>query len=318
MEFDLIASEKNFTVLIAVATFVVFWALWTAVTWKPPIEARLKALQTRRMKTRNEQVVTAAKAATTKATSIGLMRTVADRLNLLRGSAADQTTRKLRLAGFLSRDATVVFMFVKLALPLAMGFVMIVLTSVTGIIQVSDDLVLPVCIGAVLAGFVLPEAYVKNVAQKRREILNYLLPEGLDLLTICVEAGLSIDAAFRRVSREMQTTMPELAAEFEMTAIELTYLPDRQQALENMTERSDSPAVAALVNALRQTEKYGTPLAASLRILSQEFRQTRASKAEEKGARMPALMTVPLMVFILPTLITVLIAPAIMNAFSLM
>jgi tight adherence protein C len=114
----------------------------------------------------------------------------------------------------------------------------------------------------------------------------------------------------------MQTTMPELAAEFEMTAIELTYLPDRQQALENMTERSDSPAVAALVNALRQTEKYGTPLAASLRILSQEFRQTRASKGEEKGARMPALMTVPLMVFILPTLITVLIAPAIMNAFA--
>ena len=316
MEFDLIASEKNFTVLIAVAAFVVFWAIWTAVTWKPPIEGRLKALQTRRMKTRNEQNAVTARGST-KATSIGFMRTVADRLNLLRGSAADQTTRKLRLAGFLSRDATVVFMFVKLAMPLAMGFLMIVLTTVTGIIQVTDNLVMPVCIGAVLAGFVLPEAYVKNVAQKRRETLNYLLPEGLDLLTICVEAGLSIDAAFRRVSREMQTTMPELASEFEMTAIELTYLPDRQQALENMTERSDSPAIAALVNALRQTEKYGTPLAASLRILSQEFRQTRSSKAEEKGARMPALMTVPLMVFILPTLITVLIAPAIMNAFSL-
>ncbi len=314
MELDLLASEKNFTVLIAGATFAVFWALWMALTWSPPIDARLRALQTRRMKTRSEQAL--ANKPSHKAASIGLMRTVADRLNLLRGSAADQTTRKLRLAGFLSRDATVVFVFVKLALPLAMGFLMIVLTSVTGIIQVSDDLVLPVCVGAVLAGFVLPEAYVKNVAQKRREALNYLLPEGLDLLTICVEAGLSIDAAFRRVSREMQSSMPELASEFEVTAIELTYLPDRQQALENMTERSDSPAVAALVNALRQTEKYGTPLAGSLRILSQEFRQTRASKAEEKGARMPALMTVPLMVFILPTLITVLIAPAIMSAFN--
>jgi len=315
MELDLLASEKNFTVSIAVAAFVVFWAIWMALTWSPPIDARLRALQTRRMKTRSEQAL--ANKPSPKAASIGLMRTVADRLNLLRGSAADQTTRKLRLAGFLSRDATVVFVFVKLALPLAMGFLMIVLTSVTGILQVSDDLILPVCIGGVLAGFVLPEAYVKNVAQKRREALNYLLPEGLDLLTICVEAGLSIDAAFRRVSREMQTTMPELATEFEVTAIELTYLPDRQQALENMTERSDSPAIAALVNALRQTEKYGTPLAASLRILSQEFRQTRASKAEEKGARMPALMTVPLMVFILPTLITVLIAPAIMSAFAL-
>ena len=266
MEFDLLASEKNFTIIVAMAAFVIFWALWTAITWSPPIEARLRALQTRRMKTRSEQ--TAAAKPSTKAASIGLMRSIADRLNLLRGSAADQTTRKLRLAGFMSRDATVVFVFLKLALPLALGFLMIVLTSVTGIIQVSDDLVLPVCVGAVLAGFVLPEAYVKNVTQKRREALNYLLPEGLDLLTICVEAGLSIDAAFRRVSREMQNTMPELASEFEITAIELTYLPDRQQALENMTERSDSPAVAALVNALRQTEKYGTPLAASLRILS--------------------------------------------------
>ena len=115
----------------------------------------------------------------------------------------------------------------------------------------------------------------------------------------------------------MRGSMPELSAEFELTAIDLTYLPDRQQALENMAERSDSTAIAALVNALRQTEKYGTPLAGSLRVLSQEFRQTRASKAEEKGARMPALMTVPLMVFILPTLITVLIAPAILQVLTL-
>jgi tight adherence protein C len=312
---DLVASEKTFTLVAAVAAFVIFWATWTAVTWKPPIENRLRALQTRRMKTRDEQA--AAQKPSPKAASLGLMRKVAERLNLLRGAAADQTTRKLRHAGFHSRDASVVYVFIKLALPLTLGFLMIVLTSITNILKVPENLVALVCIGAVLAGFMMPELYIKNVAAKRREILNYVLPEGLDLLTICVEAGLSIDAAFRRVSREMQSSMPELATEFEMTAIELTYLPDRQQALENMAERSDSPAVAALVNALRQTEKYGTPLAASLRILSQEFRQTRASKAEEKGARMPALMTVPLMVFILPTLIAVLLAPAIMSAFSL-
>jgi tight adherence protein C len=308
---DPAASEKTFTVVVATCAFVAFWAVWLAVTWQPPIEARLKALRTRRMKTRNEQ--TAAARPSPKATSIGFMRKIADRLNLLRGAAADQTTRKLRLAGFLSRDAAVVYVFIKLALPLVLGFLMIFLTSVTNLLEVSDGMILPTCIGAVLAGFVLPELYIKNVTTKRREILNSLLPEGLDLLTICVEAGLSIDAAFRRVSKEMADSMPALAAEFEITAIELTYLPDRQQALENMSERSDSPAMGALVNALRQTEKYGTPLAGSLRILSQEFRQTRASKAEEKGARMPALMTVPLMVFILPTLIAVLLAPAIMS-----
>ncbi|HYD05504.1 MAG TPA: hypothetical protein VEC60_07255, partial [Reyranella sp.] len=102
MGFDFIASEKNFTVAVAVGAFIVFWALWTALTWRPPIEARLRSLQTRRMKTRSEQ--TAATKPSPKATSIGLMRQVADRLNLLRGSAADQTTRKLRLAGFMSRD----------------------------------------------------------------------------------------------------------------------------------------------------------------------------------------------------------------------
>jgi tight adherence protein C len=311
---DLASTEKSFVLIVAAATFVVFWATWHAITWEPPIEPRLRALRTRRMKTRSEQG--AAAKPSTKATSLGLMRQIADRLNLLRGAAADQATRKLRRAGFLSRDALVVYIFVKLALPVGMGFLMIVLTS-SGLLGVPENLNLLVCMGAVLSGFMMPEVYLKNVAARRREILNYVLPEGLDLLTICVEAGLSIDAAFRRVAREMQHSMPELAGEFELTAVELTYLPDRQQALENMADRSDSAAVAALVNALRQTEKYGTPLANSLRILAQEFRQTRASKAEEKGARMPALMTVPLMVFILPTLVTVLIAPAIMSAINL-
>jgi len=309
---DLAVTEKSFVLVVAIATFVAFWALWTALTWQPPIEARLKALRTRRMKTRSEHGRPSPKAA-----SLGFMRSIAGRLNLLRGAAAEQTTRKLRQAGFMSRDAAIVYFFVKLALPLALGFLLILLTSVTNLLVVPEDMVLPICIGAVLLGFMTPELYIKNVATKRREILNHVLPEGLDLLTICVEAGLSIDAAFRRVAKEMQSSMPVLAAEFEMTAIELTYLPDRQQALENMAERSNSDAVAALVNALRQTEKYGTPLAQSLRVLCQEFRQTRASKAEEKGARMPALMTVPLMVFILPTLITVLLAPAIMQATAL-
>ncbi len=311
---DPVAFEKQFVVLVAVATFVVFWAMWRAFTWRPPMQARLKALGTRRMKTRGNREEGRS---TTRQTSLGFLRSIAERLNLLRGSAADQTTRKLRRAGYHSRDAAVVYVFIKLVLPLGLGFLMILLTSSPGLLGLSEDMILPACMAAVITGFVLPEFYIKNVTARRREVLNHVLPEGLDLLTICVEAGLSIDAAFRRVARELQSSMPELAIEFEMTAIELTYLPDRQQALENMAERSDSPAMAALVNALRQTEKYGTPLAGSLRVLSQEFRQTRASKAEEKGARMPALMTVPLMVFILPTLITVLLAPAIMSALAL-
>ena len=156
---DLVASEKNFTIVIAALTFVAFWAIWIAMTWKPPIESRLKALRTRRMKTRSEQ--SAAAKPSSKSASLGVMRKIADRLNLLRGSAADQTTRKLRQAGFLSRDAAVVYVFIKLALPLTLGFVMIGLTSATGVIDVPDNLIAPVCIGAVLAGFVSAGAFAQ-------------------------------------------------------------------------------------------------------------------------------------------------------------
>src|SRR5687767_14130851 len=120
-------SEKALTILIALGAFTSFWAGWVALTWRPPLQARLQALATRRMKTRTE--ATPQKGPRTVA-SLGLLRKLADRLNLLRGSAADQTTRKLRHAGFMSRDAAVVYVFVKLALPLGLGFLMVVLTSV--------------------------------------------------------------------------------------------------------------------------------------------------------------------------------------------
>ena len=146
---DFAASEKNFAILVAVAAFIVFWALWTAATWEAPIEGRLRALRTRRVKTRTDQPVVSKPSS--RATSLGVLRTLADRMNLLRGAAADQTTRKLRQAGFLSRDASVVYVFAKLALPLALGFLMIILTSVTDILDVPDDLIAPVCVLQVLS-----------------------------------------------------------------------------------------------------------------------------------------------------------------------
>ena len=157
---DLASTEKSFVVMVAAATFVAFWAIWLALTWEPPIEARLQGAA----HAPHEDAQRAAPPAkpSPKATSLGFMRTIADRLNLLRGAAADQTTRKLRRAGFLSRDASVVYVFIKLALPLALGFLMILLTS-SGLLGVSEDMILPLCIGAVLSGFMMPEVYIKNV-----------------------------------------------------------------------------------------------------------------------------------------------------------
>ena len=145
--------EQIFAAVAAAAAFVTFWALWSAFVVQPPIEGRLGALHTRRMKTRSEQ---AGLGKSPKTTSLGFMRVLADRLNLLRGAAADQTTRKLRRAGFVSRDAAVVYIFIKLALPLALGFLMILLTSTASLIDVPENMILPICMGAVLAGFMMP------------------------------------------------------------------------------------------------------------------------------------------------------------------
>jgi tight adherence protein C len=139
------------------------------------------------------------------------------------------------------------------------------------------------------------------------------LPDALDLFVICTEAGLSLDAAVTRVGREIGGSCPELADELGLTAIELGFLPDRRDALLNLARRVAAPQVRGLVNTLVQTEKYGTPLAQSLRVLAAEFRDTRMMKAEEKAARLPAILTVPMIAFILPPLFVVLLGPAIVQ-----
>jgi len=178
-------SEKIFASMVALATFVVLFATWAALSWQRPIQVRIDSLASRRVKKRQEQDrrVGAAPAEPAANSPIGFMRSVADRLNLLRGNAADQTTRKLRQAGYYARDASVVYVFLKLAMPVGIGFVTVVLTSI--VFDVPEDLILPLSVGGVLAGFVMPDAYLKNKAAKRREILNYVLPEGLDLLKSC-------------------------------------------------------------------------------------------------------------------------------------
>ncbi|HMA14152.1 MAG TPA: type II secretion system F family protein, partial [Kiloniellaceae bacterium] len=165
-------------------------------------------------------------------------------------------------------------------------------------------------LGATLLGAYLPDIVVVNAAQKRREAIRKSLPDALDLMVICAEAGLSLDATLVRVSEEMRKTAPELSDEFSLTGLELGFLPDRRTAMHNLAKRTDLTVLRGMVGTLLQAERYGTPLAQSLRVLSVESREERAMKAEEKAARLPALLTVPMIVFILPPLFVVLIGPA--------
>jgi tight adherence protein C len=162
----------------------------------------------------------------------------------------------------------------------------------------------------VLFGFYAPTIYLRNAAAKRAKQLQLSLPDGLDLMVICAEAGLSLDAALIRVSRELGNGSPELAEELAITAAELTFLPDRRMAFDNLNTRTNSEGIRAVVNTLQQTAKFGTPLAQSLRVLASEMRTARMTRAEEKAARLPALLTVPMILFILPTLFIVLLGPA--------
>lgn len=141
-------------------------------------------------------------------------------------------------------------------------------------------------------------------------MIQRALPDALDLLVICAEAGLSLDAALKRVAEEIGHTCPELGDELGLTAVELGFLPDRRSALHNLTRRCHLASLRGVVNTLQQTEKYGTPLSNALRVLSNEFRHERLMKAEEKAARLPVILTVPMIVFILPALMIVLIGPA--------
>jgi tight adherence protein C len=162
-------------------------------------------------------------------------------------------------------------------------------------------------------GFMGPDLFIKNAISKRQTAMRKGLPDALDLMVICAEAGLSLDAMLKRVSEEFAQSSPELAEELQLTSLEVGFLPDRRQALQNLNNRTNMPGIRGVVNALIQSDKYGTPLAQSLRVLSHEFREERMLRAEEKAARLPAMMTVPMIVFILPPLFIVLIGPAILR-----
>ena len=220
------------------------------------------------------------------------------------------TRAKLAPAGWRSRDAMVAYLFAKVCLPMVFGVGSILLFYIINPWDLSTTTAMGLSVLMVGLGAFAPDIYVKNAADKRLHIIRRNLPDGFDLLVICAEAGLSLDAALDRVSKEMAQACPELTEELGLTAVELGFLPDRMMALEGLSERVPLPTVRALINTLQQTERYGTPLAQSLRVLSAEMRHERMMKAEEKAARLPAVLTVPMVVFILPPLFIVLIGPA--------
>jgi tight adherence protein C len=282
--------------------------VWYALIERDPLPGRLKALDERR------RALKAGIVRPTRRRSVvagrSLMREVVQRLKLMRGQSTAKLTLNLARAGFRSRDALVVYLFAKVAMPLVGGAVGVLLFLVGDVGELGRPLDLAAALGCVVAGAYLPELYVKNTAQKRVEKIRKALPDAFDLMVICAEAGLSLDATLDRVAREIGRSCPELTDELGLASLELSFLPDRHKALEGLAERVPLSQMRALVSTLVQTERYGTPLSTSLRVLAGELRHERLMRAEEKAARLPAIMTVPMIIFILPPLFVVLLGPA--------
>jgi tight adherence protein C len=304
---------------VAVAAAGILAAVAVLITWyglieRNPLRNRLKSLEARRRDLNEEALGRSQQGHAYRAHGITAMRRVVERLNLLRSRQADKIAERLAQAGFRSRDSMIAYLFFKVISPLAFGAAAIVIFFALNVGGFPPTVKIFAALLLVLLGAYAPDMVIRNAASKRRAKIRMGLPDGLDLLVICAEAGLSLDAALVRVAREMREASPELADEFGLTAIELGFLPDRRMALENLNNRTQLPAIRAVVNTLLQTERYGTPLSKALRVLGAEFRTDRLMRAEEKAARLPALLTVPMIVFILPTLFIVLIGPGILQA----
>jgi tight adherence protein C len=301
------------TVLSAVATFAVLIAIYAATTARDPMARRVKALNERR-----EQLKAGIVASTNKRKKLTNRNQAADRVRSILGSfkmlqddQIKKTQVKLMQAGIRTKDLAFFIIFARFVLPVVLGIAAVLAVYVFDAFpQWGAFKRYALVAGTLVLSYKAPDIWLKNKISKRSHGIRKGLPDALDLLVICAEAGLTVDAAFNRVAKELGKAYPELGDEFGLTAIELGFLNERRQAFENFAMRVDLEAVRGVVTTMIQTEKYGTPLASALRVLSAEFRNERMMRAEEKAARLPAIMTIPLILFILPTLFIVILGPA--------
>ncbi len=307
-----LTMQDAITMMVGGAAFLTIVLVWQALIVTNPGQRRAKGLASRRDALR-AGITAAPKRPHSRESSLNMMRRTVNWLKLMRGKRGQSTADRLARAGWRSRDAIIVFLFMKAVMPIAGGLGVLFVLYGMNLYSLESGTKLVIAAVVVLLCAYAPDLVVKNVADKRRAALQLGLPDGLDLMVICAEAGLSLDAAIARVARESKAGCPPLSDELELTSIELGFLPERRTALENLARRTAMPGIRALTGALIQTEKYGTPLAKSLRVLAAEMRNQRLMRAEEKAARLPATLTIPMVIFILPCLFIVLIGPGILN-----
>ena len=309
---------NNLNARNAAMVFAAIAAIATVITLTMPLlvtdtlDKRMKsvALEREKMRLRERERMTRGEKIALRKTPKQYMQTIVEQFNLARWVGQEEARALLVQAGYRGQAPYITFLFFRLVVPALMLVVSLFYVFVILEIDQPPQIKVGMCLAATYLGMHVPALFVKNKISKRQLSIRRAFPDALDLLLICVESGMSIEAAFKKVSLEIGTQSIALAEEFTLTTAELSYLQDRRQAYENLAKRTNLDGVKSVCMALQQAERYGTPLAQSLRVMAQENRDMRMSEAEKKAAGLPPKLTVPMILFFLPVLFIVILGPA--------
>ncbi|HPA38127.1 MAG TPA: type II secretion system F family protein [Phenylobacterium sp.] len=319
----LFAPENLLTIFVAVVVFATLLSIINPMMARSSLENRLKSVSTRREELRRksrEALASQGRAgsSTLRHRDESLYKKVVDRLDLSRLLEDPKVAEKLAQAGFRGPRPVSTFYFFRFVLPFAFAAFIAFYLFVVKDFGLAPQQRALFSIAGLTLGYYAPNIYLSNVIQKRRESIVGAFPDALDLLLICVESGMSIEAAIQKVSQEIGGASIELAEELTLLTAELSYLPERRQAYEGLAKRTNYPGIKSVMTAMIQAERYGTPLGAALRVMAKENREMRMAAAEKKAAQLPAKLTVPMIVFFLPVLFIVILGPAVMKGMDMM
>jgi tight adherence protein C len=324
MNFATITSPANLVaVFVALICFATLMTIITPMFNRSSLETRLKSVSTRREELRRKSrealaVKNQGQSGVLRHADEGLYKKVVERLQLSRLLEDPKVVEKLAQAGFRGPRPVSTFYFFRFVLPFAFAATTaFYLYLINGLGLAGMQKIVAIMAGMTL-GYYAPNVYISNVASKRKESIVGAFPDTLDLLLICVESGMSIEAAIQKVSQEIGGASIELAEELTLLTAELSYLPERRMAYEGLSRRTNHPGIRSVTMAMIQAEKYGTPLGAALRIMAKENRELRVAAAEKKAAQLPAKLTVPMIIFFLPVLFIVILGPAIIKVQDMM
>jgi tight adherence protein C len=304
------------TLLAAVAAFATVLALVMPLLARDRAAERMKAMAVERNSLRAQrmtEVLPKERVSLRGESSKGIMQRVVDSLDLRKKFDSDELRNQLKMAGLRGQGPLYTYIFFRLAAPPLVFLFALFYLFVMGVTSHPPIVKLLIAAAAAFVGYYLPNLFLKNLTNKRQQAIQQSFPDALDMLLICVQSGMSVEAGFQKVSKEILSQSVELAEELSLTTAELSYLQDRRQAYENLGLRTGLPGVKAVTMALIQAERYGTPVGSALRTMAKENRDIRMAAAEKKAAALPPKLTVPMIIFFLPVLFVIIIAPMVIG-----